>query len=247
MTRARRPLLLTLVLLTVLGATNVRSAQQSTSVYLPLVMGKPAQSAEQRTGRATYYDANGDGNCSFGPSPNDLMVAAISHEDYGVPAPAAYCGAYVEVTGELGSAVVRIVDKCPDAQCTKGHLDLSPQAFAKIAPLAKGIVPISWRVVSPNLGRALAYQIKPGSNQWWTAIQVRYHRNPIVKLEYRSGAGQWVTMQRQDYNYFVGTNMGLGPYTLRVTDRYGNVVEDTGIVLAEGVETVGKGQFPPGP
>ena len=247
MARVLRPFLLTFALLTALGATSARSAQQSSSVYLPLVVGKPAQAAEQRTGRATYYDATGDGNCSFGPSPNDLLVAAISHEDYNTPAPAAYCGAYVEVTGELGSVVVRIVDKCPDAQCTKGHLDLSPQAFAKIAPLAKGIVPISWRVVSPNIGRALAYHIKPGSNQWWTAIQVRYHRNPIVKLEYRTSVGQWVTMQRQDYNYFVGTNMGVGPYTLRVTDRYGNVVEDSGIVLAEGVETGGKGQFPPGP
>lgn len=246
MSRALRPLLLTLALLTALGAASVRSAQQSASVYLPLVVGKPAQAAEERTGRATYYDATGDGNCSFGPSPNDLLVAAISHEDYGAPSPASYCGAYVEVTGELGSVVVRIVDKCPDAQCTKGHLDLSQQAFAKIAPIAKGIVPITWRVVSPNLGRAVSYHIKPGSNQWWTAVQVRYHRNPIVKMEYRSSAGEWVAMQRQDYNYFVGTNMGPGPYSLRVTDRYGNVVEDTGVVLAEGAETMGKGQFPPG-
>ncbi|MBC8074895.1 MAG: hypothetical protein H7Y32_02365 [Chloroflexales bacterium] len=230
-----------------LSTTGARSAQPSTSVYLPLVVGKPAQSAEQRTGRATYYDATGDGNCSFGPSPNDLLVAAISHEDYSVPGPAAYCGVYVEVTGELGSVVVRVVDKCPDTQCREGHLDVSPQAFAKIAPIAKGIVPITWRVVSPNLGRSMAYHIKPGSNQWWTAIQVRYHRNPIVKLEYRGGAGQWVTMQRQDYNYFVGSSMGPGPYTLRVTDRYGNVAEDSGIVLAEDVETPGKGQFPPGP
>jgi expansin (peptidoglycan-binding protein) len=54
-------------------------------------------------------------------------------------------------------------------------------------------------------------------------------------------------MERQDYNYFVGLNMGAGPYTVRVTDRYGNVVVDVGIVLAEGVETPGKGQFPAGP
>jgi expansin len=250
MTRALRPFLLALALMAVLGSSGAKSAQPSNTAYLPLVVGAPAQTSnvpEQRTGRATYYDATGDGNCMFGPSPSDLMVAAISHEDYGVPGPAAYCGAYVEVTGELGSVVVRIVDKCPDAGCTKGHLDMSPQAFAKIAPIVKGIVPITWRVVSPNLGRAMAYHIKPGSNQWWTAIQARYHRNPIVKMEYRNGAGQWIVMQRQDYNYFVGSNMGVGPYTLRVTDRYGNVVQDSGIVLAEGVETAGKGQFPPGP
>lgn len=247
MTRALRPFLTALSLALALASAGATQAQEDHKVFLPIVFGRPLQQAEQRTGRATYYDATGDGNCMFGPSPNDLMVAAISHEDYGTPAPAAYCGAYVEVTGELGSVVVRIVDKCPDALCTRGHLDMSPQAFAKIAPLEKGIVPISWRVVSPNLGRSMAYHIKPGSNPWWTAIQVRYHRNPIVKLEYRDGAGQWVAMERQDYNYFVGLNMGAGPYTLRVTDRYGNTVVDSGIVLAENLETPGQGQLPPGP
>jgi expansin (peptidoglycan-binding protein) len=247
LSRSLRPLLVSLALMAALGAGGARSAQPSNTIYLPRVVGVPANLGEQRTGRATYYEATGDGNCMFGPSPHDLMVAAISHEDYSVPGHAAYCGAYVEVTGELGSVVVRIVDKCPDAACTRGHLDLSPQAFARIAPIVKGIVPITWRVVSPNLGRAMAYHIKPGSNQWWTAIQARYHRNPIVKMEFRNAAGQWAAMERQDYNYFVGENMGPGPYTLRVTDRYGNGVTDSDIVLAEDVETPGNGQFPFGP
>lgn len=251
-----RPVLVALLLLVTLGsATSATVAQQRTQVFLPLVSDVRQQN-ELRTGRATYYDATGDGNCSFGPTPNDLLVAAISYEDYGNPNPegnpaggpaAVYCGAYLEVTGERGSVVVRVVDKCPDAICTRGHLDLSPQAFARIAPLEKGIVPITWRVISPDLGRNLAYRVKEGSNQWWTAIQVRYHRNPIVKLEYRTSAGQWVTMVRQDYNYFVGVNMGLGPYTLRVTDAYGNVITDSGIVFGQGLETPGRSQFPPGP
>jgi expansin len=247
MTRALRPFLLALALMAALGSSGAKSAQPSNTAYLPLVVGPPAGQTEQRTGRATYYDATGDGSCMFGPSPSDLMVAAISHEDYNTPGLAAYCGAYVEVTGELGSVVVRIVDMCPDLGCTKGHLDLSEQAFAKIAPIVKGIVPITWRVVSPNLGRPIAYHFNPDSHQWWTAIQVRYHRNPIVKMEYRNGAGQWVAMQRQQYNYFTGSNMGVGPYTLRVTDRYGNVVQDSGIPLAPDDETASKGQFPPGP
>lgn len=224
-------------------------AQPPFRAYLPLVIQPASRPADLRTGRATYYDATGDGNCMFGPSPQDLMVAAISHEDYGNPDPAAgpaaiYCGAYVEVTGELGSVIVRIVDKCPDAICTSGHLDLSREAFARIAPLEKGLVPITWRVVSPELDRPLAYHIKPGSNQWWTAIQVRHHRNPIVSLAYRDAQGQWQPLLRQDYNYFVGFNMGPGPYTLRVTDRYGHTLEDSGIPLIEDRETNGHAQFP---
>jgi expansin len=41
--------------------------------------------------------------------------------------------------------------------------------------------------------------------------------------------------------------MGKGPFTLRVTDRYGNVLEDRGIPLIEDRETAGQAQFPAGP
>lgn len=245
----------TMILAIALGATTALSQSPPLRTYLPLLVTTGSEQGgetELRTGRATYYNATGDGNCMFGPTPSDLMVAAISHEDYGSPDPATgaaavYCGAYVQVTGELGSIVVRVVDKCPDALCTRGHLDLSREAFAMIAPLEKGIVPITWRVVSPALARPIAYHLKDGSNQWWTAIQVRHHRNPIVKLEYRNGAGAWVALTRQDYNYFVGENMGPGPYTLRVTDTYGNLIQDSGIALTPEVEQAGVGQLPPGP
>lgn len=229
----------------IIGAATALSQPEQRRAFLPMVVlpGDPAAGGEVYAGRATYYNATGDGNCLLGPSPNDLMVAAISHVNYSDPGPAAWCGAYVEVTGELGSVVVRIVDKCPDAGCLANHLDLSPQAFARIAPIAKGIVPITWRLVSPDLGRPVAYHLKDGSNQWWTAIQVRHHRNPIVKLEYRDG-GRWVALERQDYNYFVGTNMGPGPYTLRITDSFGNVLQDSGIPLIPEVEHPGAAQFP---
>jgi expansin len=248
--------LLALLLASALGGATRVQGQPQSRLFLPLIVTPlvtpPSLQNELRSGRATYYDANGDGNCMFGPSPDDLLVAAISHEDYGNPDPergaaAVYCGSYVEVFGELGRVVVRIVDKCPDELCTSGHLDLSPQAFARIAPIAKGIVPITWRVISPELARPIAYHIKPGSNQWWTAIQVRHHRNPLVALEYRDQAGRWHPMLRHDYNYFIATDMGPGPYTLRVTDRYGNLLEDSGIPLIEDRETAGRAQFPPGP
>ena len=40
---------------------------------------------------------------------------------------------------------VRIVDQCPE--CPQGNIDLSPQAFAQIAALPLGIVPIKWKVI----------------------------------------------------------------------------------------------------
>src|SRR5262249_47727067 len=156
-------------------------------------------------GIATYYNATGDGACLFGPSPDDLMVAAMDAPEYDH---AAVCGEYVFITGPKGTVTVRIVDLCPE--CAAGHLDLSQEAFAVIADLPQGVVPITWQVVSPALPGPIAYHFKDGSNQWWTAVQIRNSRNPIAKLEYLNGS-QWVAVPRTDYNYFVQTNPGMGP------------------------------------
>lgn len=223
-----------------LNAKNAASDNGSI-VYLPLIARSQQNPLHQ--GIATYYDATGAGACSFDPSPNDLMVSAINAEEYNN---AATCGAFVEVSGPSGTVTVRIVDLCPE--CLAGHLDLSREAFAKIANPVLGRVPISWRVISPAINGPIAYYFKEGSNPWWTAVQIRNHRNPIAKFEYWTGS-QWVTVPRVDYNFFVQTNpgMGAGPYTFRVTDMYSNTLTDSGIPFSEGGTINGVGQFPPGP
>jgi expansin (peptidoglycan-binding protein) len=104
-------------------------------------------------------------------------------------------------------------------------------------------------VVSPALPGPIAYHFKDGSNQWWTAVQVRNHRNPIARFEYRLPGGAWVEVGRTDWNYFVQTNpgMGPGPYEFRVTDTYGNTLTDSGIPHLENGTVNGAAQFPPGP
>lgn len=198
----------------------------------------------RQAGIATFYQATGMGSCMFDPTPNDLMVAAMNAEQYDN---AGACGAFVDVTGPRGSVRVRIVDLCPE--CRAGHLDLGAQAFARIADPRLGRVPITWRWVSPPLDGPIAYHFKDGSNRWWTAVQIRNHRNPIAKLEYSTGGNRWVNVPRMQYNYFVQTNpgMGPGPYLFRVTDRYGNVLVDNGIVHVERGTVMGQQQFPPPP
>ena len=210
-------------------------------IYLPLVSSTKLNPLH--TGIATYYYADGSGACGFEPSPSDLMVAAMNAQEYDH---AAYCGAYVQVTGRQGTITVRIVDLCPE--CLAGHLDLSLQAFALIDDVDLGRVPITWRVISPAISGPIAYHFKDGSNQWWTAVQIRNHRNPIAKFEYWNGSA-WITVPRVDYNYFVQTNpgMGVGPYTFRVTDMYTHTLVDTGIPFIENGTLNGAGQFPPGP
>lgn len=193
----------------------------------------------EATGEATYYDATGAGNCSFEPS-SDLMVAAINATDYGI---AAWCGACVNVRGPDGAVTVRIVDKCPG--CARGDLDLSREAFEKIAPLAAGRVAISWNLVACEVQGGLGYHWKAGSSQFWSAIQVRNHRYPIATLEARA-ASAYEALDRVDYNYFVApdSRIGAGPFTLRITDTRGHVVEDGPIELGDDVVRAGSAQFP---
>jgi expansin (peptidoglycan-binding protein) len=211
-------------------------------VYLPLVRKDNANPVHN--GTATWYDADGDGACMFGESPDDLLVAAMNHVEY---EDADYCGAFLRVTGPEGSVLVRVVDLCPDPICGAGHLDLSYQAFDAVANPDQGYIPISWQVVSPEISGPIAYHFKDGSNEWWTAVQVRNHRNPIASLEYWNGSG-WVNVPRTGYNYFVeAAGMGPGPYSFRVTDWYGSILVDSGIPHIENGMVEGAGQFPYGP
>jgi expansin len=239
-------LLLSAILLPFPSASSAR-AQSSASqpIFLPLVQRPPKANPNPiHQGIATYYNANGDGACMFGPSPNDLNVAALNAADYDN---AAWCGAYLHVTGPKGEVTIRVVDLCPD--CQAGQLDLSREAFAQIADLPLGRVSITWQLVSPAISGPIAYHFKDGSNQWWTAVQVRNHRNPVAKLEYLRDGGSWVPVGRTSYNYFVQTNpgMGPGPYTFRVTDIYGHILVDAGIPHRENATVSGASQFPPGP
>jgi expansin (peptidoglycan-binding protein) len=216
------------------------------TILLPLILkqvGVSSGGGATHTGEATYYGADGGGNCSFDPTPQDLMVGAMNQTDY---ANSAICGAYVELTGPNGTITIRIVDRCPE--CPAGNIDLSQQAFARIAELVKGRVPITWRIVSPEISGPIRYRFKEGSSQWWTAVQIRNHRNPIAKVEYLDKNGQFKTVPRMEYNYFVeSSGMGPGPYTFRVTDSYGNVLTDSGIALKVAGEVAGTGQFPKAP
>lgn len=208
----------------------------------PVAPGLPIDPYANHTGEGTYYNASGAGNCSFAASPNNLLVAALNNPDY---RSALFCGAYVRVTGPSGSVTVRIVDRCPE--CATGDLDLSPQAFAQITPLVAGRVPISWHVVDSGITSPISVMFKDGSNQWWTGIQIRNHRTPVFRLEFRTSGGSFQTINREQYNYFVQTNMGPGPYTLRITDFYGRQIVQNNVPLLDNAAFPGTVQFPAAP
>ncbi len=182
-------------------------------------------------GVATEYSAgNGDGACLFGPASN-LMIAAMNYTDYDT---AQACGDYVLVRAADGASVtVLITNECP-LPCAPGQIDLSQQAFAKIANPAAGRIPITWKLLSPVMSSTTSIRYQTGSSRWWCGIQVIGHRNPVALLEIRASSG-WRQLPRTSYNYFLsadGSGCG-GP--IRITDIYGQQLTINGIALLPNV------------
>ena len=170
--------------------------------------------------------------------PGNLDVAAINDAQYAV---SSVCGACAEVTGPKGSLTVRIVDRCPG--CKRGDLDLSRQAFAKIAVPAEGRVPIEWRLVSCAVAGPFTYDFAPGSSRYWLGLQVRNARVPVKALEWHSD-GKWKPFELQNHNYFVvSSEVEAGPLRLRITGWEGQQVEDTLAAIKDKGSLVGKAQF----
>ena len=67
------------------GRLYAQGPAANRTVFVPLIikLGGPPSGGAIHTGEATYYnEADGGGNCSFDPTPQDLMVGAMNHTDY---------------------------------------------------------------------------------------------------------------------------------------------------------------------
>ncbi|TDU89240.1 expansin (peptidoglycan-binding protein) [Kribbella voronezhensis] len=179
-------------------------------------------------GVATAYEAgDGNGACLYGPSGGDLMIAAMNHTDY---ESAKACGAHVLVRAANGASItVRIVNECP-LPCAPGQLDLSQQAFAKLAKLSVGRLPITWTLVSPAASGTISIRYKDGSSQYWCGVQAIGHRNPLAALEVQTAKG-WRKLHRTDYNYFLSTDGSGCGKAIRITDIYGERLTINGIAV----------------
>jgi expansin (peptidoglycan-binding protein) len=220
------------------GDGNAADTPPETAAEIPV-----PSFGEIRSGEATYYRASGKGNCSFDAS-DDMLVAAINTRDY---AAAAMCGAYIAVSGPGGSVTVRVVDRCPG--CGQGGLDLSRQAFERIAAPGAGRVKVTWQIVAGPVAGPVAYQYMDGTTRYWTAIQVRNHRWPVAALEILpTGATDWIRVERRAYNYFVHHKpIAAGPLRVRLTALTGVTLEDDLPEPAGGLLVEGAAQFPQDP
>ncbi|WP_406117971.1 expansin EXLX1 family cellulose-binding protein [Streptomyces sp. NBC_00989] len=190
-------------------------------------------------GVATVYKAGvGDGACSYGPS-SDMMIAAMNTTDYET---SRACGAYIRVRAANGASVtVRITNECP-LPCAPGQLDLSEQAFAKLAPVSTGRLAITWSLLSPDAVGTISIRYKTGSSPYWCGIQAIGHRNPLARLEVRTSGG-WRQLARTDYNYFLSPDGSGCGGAIRLTDIYGEQLTVNGIAVRPDVVQPTRVQF----
>ncbi|MFI6734135.1 expansin EXLX1 family cellulose-binding protein [Nonomuraea sp. NPDC050451] len=185
--------------------------------------------AKAISGKATFYELrSGGGNCSYPSPPAGDLYVALSRSEY---AAARACGGYLNVKGPKGSVQVKVVDQCPE--CPAGHIDLSRKAFARVADPGKGMVGVTYSpAANPKLAKPLAFRVKEGSSQWWLALLVIDHGNPLTSVEVKSAGGAWRKLARADYNYWVAeSGAGQGPFSVRVTDTRGHRVTANGVRL----------------
>ncbi|MEU4553127.1 expansin (peptidoglycan-binding protein) [Micromonospora violae] len=170
-------------------------------------------------GKASFYDAGrSGGNCSFPGPPADRLYVALGASQY---SGSAACGSYLEVSGPKGKVRVMVMDQC--GGCGPNKIDLSTEAFTKIADRSQGIASVTYRaVVNPPLDGGLTFRIKGGASKYWFAVQVGNHGNPLRSVEAKGTSGGFRKAARQSDNYWtVEGGLGPGPYTIKVTDVYG--------------------------
>ena len=195
------------------------------------------------SGEATFYGGGYEGGCAMlDPVSTEHWITAMNLADYNT---AELAGAFLEVTGELGTIQVLVTDLLPEGK--KGDLDLYVDAFPLIAPAEKGRVPVTWKIIPLDTAEnaPMQYRYKEGSSPYWCAVQVLNHRYPIETLEVRNPDGSFTALPRQNYNYFLAeSGLGEGPFTFRITDIYGQTVIEEDIPFTPDETQTGRAQLP---
>ncbi|KAF7867288.1 hypothetical protein EAF04_005371 [Stromatinia cepivora] len=190
------------------------------SIAQGAVFGKRALS-----GQATFYGGNTNGGtCSFSnyTLPSNILGTALSDSNW---ATASQCGRCVSVTGPSGNNIIAMItDECPG--CGPNHLDLYQNAFAKLAPISKGIIDITWDYVDCPITTPLQLHNKEGVSAHWFSMQVVNAAEGVSKLEVSTDGGStWKSTTRVTYNFFQNSaGFGTTSVDVKVTGLSGSTV-----------------------
>jgi len=200
-------------------------------------------------GRATFYDAanpvGGKGNSGYDiPYGNLEGITAINNVQWNGSEAS---GAFLKVSGPKqreGAApiVVQVTDQLWERA---DGLDLSAEAFARVADPVDGVVNIDYELISPgdNFQTPYGYTIGQGivaegiseSNPYYGAVRFNNHRYPIESVELLEEDGSKTSLQRGGDNRFTIENGGIyGAQDFVLTDIFGQQVTLNDINISNG-------------
>ena len=213
-------------------------------------------------GRATFYDAanptGGKGNSGYDiPYGNLAGVTAINNVQWNGSEAS---GGFLEVSGpKQREGAAPIVVQVQDLLYERADgLDLSAEAFAKVADPVDGIVNIEYELIGPEdnfetphgytIGEGIVAESISGANPWYGAVRLNNHRYPVESVELIEEDGGTTALQRGDDNRFTIGFGGSGessPQDLLVTDIFGQEVtlDDVNITSGNGTDIVTGEQF----
>ena len=224
------------------------------SISSELSLGKTYQ------GRATFYDAanpvGGLGNSGYDiPYGNLEGITAINNIQWNGSEAS---GAFLQVRGPKqreGEApiTVQVVDQLWERA---DGLDLSAEAFAKVADPVDGIVNIEYELIGPGddfrtpygytIGQGIVAEGISESNPWYGAVRFNNHRYPIESVELLAEDGSKTELQRGSDNRFtIEKGAMYGAQDFVVTDIFGQQVtlDDINITNGSNADTVTGEQF----
>lgn len=190
------------------------------------------------TGRTTVYSETSIVATGITKIPSGLYKCAMHQDNLdqdGIE------GACVEITGPAGTIKAVVVDCLPNTDVLgdgsgtvkKNHIDImGTEAFQKLTGATTGIFDITWKIVALPVSDPIIYYIKDGTSQWWIGIRLQYQKYPVKKIEIKIN-GSYVAMERETtercynlYKYQTSGTQITVPVEVRLTDIYGDVIED---------------------
>lgn len=229
------------------AASRVVSSSVSASTVVstaPAATSSTVPTGKSNNGEATFYGGNVDGGmCSFTgyTIPNGLFGVALTSSDWDS---GNACGTCVSVTGPSGNKITAmVVDQCPN--CGPHHLDLFPDAFAKLAEPSKGVINVSWEVVPCGITTPIVLKNKSGTSKYWFSMQVMNSNVEVKSLEVSTDGGNtWKATQRKDYNYFENpAGFGTDSVDVKVTGTSGSPIIVKNVSIASGTTKTGSSNF----
>ena len=213
-------------------------------------------------GRATFYDAANPAGGKVAGGYDNLSgsalggIVAINNVQWNGSEAS---GGFLEVSGPKqreGAAPITV--QVADLLYERADgLDMSAQAFEKVADPVSGIVNIEYKLVGPgdgfrtpygyNIGDGIVVESVSGANPWYGAIRLNNHRYPVESVDLLTEGGGTVPLKRDKDNRFVlNDSSGIyGAQDLLVTDIFGQQVtlDDINITSGNGNDIVTGEQF----